>query len=163
MKQQRLSYGYLETPVGRLLLAGDGEALHWVGFPSGCRAFGPRPEWRRDEEAVGEAKAQLAAYFAGERRRFDLPLALGGTPFQRSVWQALATLPYGETRTYGWLAARLGKPAASRAVGAANGANPLPIVLPCHRLVGSTGALHGFGGGLERKRFLLALEAGKGA
>jgi len=102
---------------------------------------------------------QLREYFAGERTTFDLPLRTGGTPFQRKVWEALAEIPYGETWTYAELARRIGSPTAVRAVGAANGQNPLPIVLPCHRVIGSNGKLVGYGGGMDRKRFLLELEA----
>jgi methylated-DNA-[protein]-cysteine S-methyltransferase len=107
-----------------------------------------------------EAIAQLEEYFAGERRDFSLPLPLEGTPFQTTVWSALRTIPYGATVSYGELARRIGRPSASRAVGAANGANPLPIILPCHRVIGADRSLTGFGGGLETKRFLLAFEAG---
>jgi methylated-DNA-[protein]-cysteine S-methyltransferase len=104
-------------------------------------------------------RAQLAEYFAGRRRDFDLPLAPAGTPFQQRVWQALRAIPYGRTESYGALAARLGQPGAGRAVGLANGQNPIAIVIPCHRVIGAGGALTGYGGGLERKRWLLALEA----
>lgn len=154
-----LRYRHHETPVGQLLLAGDGVALRFISFPAGGKAFGPRPDWIRDDAAFEAATAQLDAYFAGARTAFDLPFVLGGTPFRERVWRALAEIPYGETRSYGWLAARLGAPGASRAVGSANGANPLPILLPCHRVIGATGALTGFGGGIETKRFLLDLEA----
>jgi methylated-DNA-[protein]-cysteine S-methyltransferase len=112
------------------------------------------------EAPFREVIAQLEAYFAGELRRFDLPLAPEGTPFQREVWSALTAIPYGETVSYGELARRLGRPAASRAVGAANGQNPIPIVIPCHRVIGADGSLTGFGGGLAIKRRLLDLEAG---
>ncbi len=106
-----------------------------------------------------EAVRQLEEYFAGRRRRFDLPLDLRGTPFQLRVWELLQGIPYGETRSYGELAQDLGRPGAARAVGAANGANPLAIVVPCHRVIGAGGALTGYGGGIERKRFLLELES----
>jgi methylated-DNA-[protein]-cysteine S-methyltransferase len=109
-------------------------------------------------EVFERAEAQLAEYFAGRRRVFDLPLALRGTPFQRAVWTALLDIPYGETASYGELAQLLGKPAASRAVGLANGKNPVSIIVPCHRVIGSTGSLTGYGGGLERKRYLLDFE-----
>ena len=151
-------YTHLDTPIGALLLAGDGERLSLVGFPDGPRAEVPKIGWRQHDPSFVEAKRQLTAYFAGALTRFDLPLALNGTPFQVRVWQALTTLPYGETSTYGEMAARLGTPKASRAVGAANGANPLPIIVPCHRLIGANGSLVKFGGGLDRKRFLLAHE-----
>ena len=158
MHERVLSYTYLESPVGRLLLAGDDDALHFVSFPSGDKAIRPKPEWIRSERPFDEAKRQLVAYFKGELRQFDLPLVLTGTDFQKRVWNTLKTIPYGETRSYGWLAQRIGRPTASRAVGAANGANPIPIIIPCHRVIGSNGALTGFGGGIETKKFLLALE-----
>jgi len=153
-----LAYGHFDSPVGALLLAGDGEVLHLIGFPRGSRAKRPRPEWRRDQFLFAETCEQLAAYFAGELTGFRLPLHFGGTAFQNRVWKALCAIPFGATTTYGTLAASLGKPTASRAVGAANGANPLPIVVPCHRVVGSDRSLTGFGGGLKTKRFLLAHE-----
>ncbi len=153
-----LAYGYHDSPVGPLLLAGDGDRLHLIGFPSGSRAERPRETWRRDETLFDAARAQLDAYFAGALTRFDLPLHFTGTAFQQSVWSALRDIPYGETTSYGVLARRVGRPTASRAVGAANGANPLPIVVPCHRVIGGDGSLTGFGGGIETKRFLLALE-----
>ncbi|MCP5365887.1 MAG: methylated-DNA--[protein]-cysteine S-methyltransferase [Hyphomicrobiales bacterium] len=159
MDEPVLAFTRVDSPVGRLLLAGDGRRLHYISFPAGSRAFGPKPHWVRDDSAFDEARRQLAAYFAGELRRFDLSLHAAGTAFQRRVWAALPSIPYGETRTYGWLAGHLGSSAASRAVGAANGANPLPIVLPCHRVIGAGGELTGFGGGLPTKRFLLALES----
>lgn len=151
----RLAYGYLESPVGALLLAGDGEALRLVGFPRGSRARKPAEGWRRDDALFGQAIEQLRAYFAGELTEFDLPLRPMGTAFQAAVWSALRTIPYGTTVSYGQLARRIGRPSAVRAVGAANGANPLPIVVPCHRVIGANGSLTGFGGGIETKRFLL--------
>ena len=151
-------YTMLASPVGELLLAGDEDALHMIGFPSGRGAVAPDADWERDPAPFGEAIRQLEGYFAGELREFDLPLAPTGTPFQRDVLAALQQIPYGETRSYGDLAKAVGRPKASRAVGAANGRNPLPIVIPCHRAIGSDGSLTGFGGGLETKRFLLDLE-----
>jgi methylated-DNA-[protein]-cysteine S-methyltransferase len=158
MKTVALAYTFFDSPVGRLLLAGDDRSLHFLSFPSGRKAFGPRPEWARSDAPFDSVKSQLTAYFAGRRRTFDLPLTLNGTAFQKRIWALLPTIPFGETRTYGDLARRLGAPRASRAVGAANGANPLPIILPCHRVIGSTGKLTGSGGGLETKQFLLTLE-----
>ena len=154
------SYAYLDSPVGRLLLAGDPQGLTLVRFPGERGAVGPAADWRRDNGVFSEAIDQLAEYFAGERREFALPLQPLGTPFQKIVWSALRSIPYGATVSYGELARRIGRPSASRAVGAANGANPLPIILPCHRVIGADRSLTGFGGGLETKRFLLALEAG---
>jgi len=150
-----LFYGYFDSPVGALLVAGDGEELHLVGFPKGSRAKKPLNGWRRDDSRFAEAFRQFSAYFAGQLTEFSLPLHFGGTAFQIKVWKALCEIPLGQTVTYGTLAARIGRPKASRAVGAANGANPLPIVVPCHRLVGANGSLTGFGGGLEVKHFLL--------
>lgn len=115
----------------------------------------PRQEWRRDDGLFEEAFAQLTAYFTGELTRFDLPLTFTGTVFQKAVWEALIDIPYGETVSYGALAATIGQPSASRAVGAANGANPLPIIAPCHRVIGADRSLTGFGGGLATKSFLL--------
>jgi len=155
-----LAYGYLDSPVGRLLVAGDGERLHCISFPTGRRARQPTGHWRRDDDLFSEAFAQLRAYFAGELTRFDLPLHFSGTDFQNAVWSALRDIPFGETVSYGELAGRIGRPGASRAVGAANGANPLPIVVPCHRVVGTDGSLTGFGGGVATKRFLLRHERG---
>ena len=151
-------YSYYESPVGSLLLAGDGHALRLISFPTGKAARQPEADWMRRNDAFKPVKQQLAAYFAGELTRFDLKLAPSGTPFQLAVWQALETIPYGETRSYGDIARQIGKPEANRAVGAANGQNPLPIVLPCHRVIGTNGSLTGFGGGLECKQFLLRLE-----
>lgn len=146
---------FLKTPIGMLLLAGDGHALSCVGFPEGSRAMQPKPQWPRDDAAFQLARTELTAYFAGALTQFTVPLAPSGTPFQLAVWAALRDIPYGATASYGELANRIGRPSASRAVGAANGANPLPIIIPCHRVIGSSGALTGFGGGLDTKRWLL--------
>lgn len=153
-------YTYLETPIGPLLLAGDGTRLSKVGFPNGKGRVAPHDDWRRDDEQFVEARAQLSAYFAGELRTFDLELMPVGSPFQLAVWQALKAIPYGVTMSYGDIANRIGRPSASRAVGAANGANPIPIIVPCHRVIGASGALTGFGGGIDTKRWLLAHEKG---
>jgi methylated-DNA-[protein]-cysteine S-methyltransferase len=150
----------ISTPVGRLRLAGDERGLRSISFENRFHPATLAERARRTEEPFREAIAQLNAYFAGELRRFDLPLAPEGTPFQQEVWSALMAIPYGETVSYGGLARRLGRPAASRAVGAANGKNPIPIVIPCHRVVGADGSLTGFGGGIAIKRRLLDLEAG---
>ena len=152
------SYDFLNTEIGQLLIAGTERGLVRIHLPREGRAAEPDDGWRHDPEAVAEAVAQLRAYFAGELRVFDLPLDPQGTDFQRRVWQALAEIPYGETTSYSELAGSIGRPAAVRAVGAANGKNPLPIVLPCHRVIGADGSLTGFGGGLEMKRYLLELE-----
>jgi methylated-DNA-[protein]-cysteine S-methyltransferase len=153
-------YTYLESPIGPLLLAGDGTRLSTVGFPTGKGRVAPRDGWQRDDDQFTKARAQLSAYFAGALRAFDLELMPAGSPFQLAVWQALTAIPYGATMSYGELAGRIGRPSASRAVGAANGANPIPIIVPCHRVIGASGALTGFGGGIDTKRWLLAHEAG---
>ncbi len=158
MNAPPLRYGMMESPVGPLLLAGDGQALFRIAFTTGARAAGPEPGWVRDDDAFADAKAALTAYFDGRRPDFALPLKPIGTDFQRRVWRTLAAIPYGETRSYRWLAETIDAPKAVRAVGAANGANPLPIILPCHRVIGADGSLTGFGGGIETKRYLLALE-----
>jgi len=152
-------YCYLDTPIGELLLAGENRALAMIGFPKGSMRREPEPDWIFNEKPLANARKQLREYFAGERREFDLPLKLSGTEFQVSVLEALLGIPYGETTSYGEIARRIGRPKAVRAVGAANGRNPIPIVVPCHRVIGSTGDLTGFGGGLDTKEALLRLEA----
>ena len=152
-------YCYFETPIGELLLAGDGDGLAMIGFPQGSMRRDPEPDWIYNEKPLAGACNQLGEYFSGERKSFDLPLQFDGTEFQISVLKALQDIPYGETVSYGEIARRIGKPKAVRAVGAANGRNPLPIVLPCHRVIGSSGDLTGFGGGLDTKEALLRLEA----
>ena len=151
-------YSVYESPVGSLLLAGDSDALSLISFPEGKAARQPEPDWMRRNDAFKQVKNQLSAYFAGELKQFELPLAPVGTDFQLAVWRALETIPYGQTCSYGEIAAMIGNPDASRAVGAANGQNPLPIVIPCHRVIGSDGSMTGFGGGVACKKFLLALE-----
>lgn len=157
-----MNYAYLETPIGTLLIAGDEEAVRRIDFPKHGKASRPQCGWTESSRGpVGEAVKQLREYFAGGRAEFDLPLAPEGTAFQRTVWRRLQDIPYGETISYGELARRVGNPKASRAVGAANGRNPLPIVIPCHRVIGANGKLTGFGGGLPTKEALLALERQK--
>ena len=151
-------YTYMESPVGRLLLAGDETGLQRVAFAEGGKALQPGPDWRNDALPLRQAVAQLNAYFAGDLRTFDLPLRMEGTPFQLAVWRALRDIPYGETASYGEIARRVGTPQGSRAVGLANGSNPIAIVVPCHRVIGSNGKLTGYGGGLNNKETLLALE-----
>ena len=153
-----MRYTYMESPVGRLLLAGDEAGLHRIGFPQGKNTPEPKPDWRNEAKCLDGVSRQLEAYFAGELREFDLPLKMDGTPFQIKVWRALQDIPYGETISYGELARRIGNPKGSRAVGLANGRNPIPIVVPCHRVIGSNGKLVGFGGGLTTKEALLGLE-----
>lgn len=151
-------YSYYDSPVGSLLLAGDGSRLELISFSTGRATRLPSADWMRRNDAFKPVKQQLAAYFAGELLEFTLALSPKGTDFQLAVWTALGNIPYGETCSYGDIANRIGKPEASRAVGAANGQNPLPIVIPCHRVIGSNGALVGFGGGLDCKQFLLRHE-----
>jgi methylated-DNA-[protein]-cysteine S-methyltransferase len=153
----------MESPVGRLLLAGDEEGLQLIGFAEGKNQPQPEPDWRYHTEPLRSAVGQLSDYFAGNRRSFDLSLQLRGTPFQLTVWRALQDIPYGQTISYGELARRIGNPKASRAVGLANGSNPIAIVVPCHRVIGSNGKLTGYGGGLCHKETLLALERKHGA
>ncbi|MYS85876.1 methylated-DNA--[protein]-cysteine S-methyltransferase [Streptomyces sp. SID5474] len=147
-------YATMDSPVGELLMIGDGQSLTALYMAST-----PGADWVREPGAFAQAKAQLSAYFAGELREFDLPLAPAGTAFQLKVWSALTTIPYGHTMSYGALATRfLGQPTASRAVGLANGRNPISIIIPCHRVIGADGTLTGYAGGLPRKQRLLALE-----
>jgi methylated-DNA-[protein]-cysteine S-methyltransferase len=155
-----MNYSYLESPIGTLLIVGDDEAIRRIEFPKNGKARPPESGWVESGRGpVAETIRQLREYFAGRRNEFDLPLAPEGTEFQRMVWRRLQEIPYGETISYGELAKRVGNAKASRAVGAANGQNPIPIVIPCHRVIGSNGKLTGFGGGLPTKEALLALEA----
>ena len=152
------SYTFLDTPIGQLLLAGEGEVLHFLGFPEGKMAIDPKPEWCRDDAILQQAKRQLNEYFAGQRQDFDLQLAPVGTEFQLQVWQQLQCIPYGSVCSYSELAVAIDRPKAVRAVGAANGQNPIPVIIPCHRVIGANGQLTGFGGGLDTKQHLLKLE-----
>ena len=152
-------YRYLATPVGDLLLAGDEDGLSLIGFPKGKMRHDPEADWIFNEKPFVDACRQLEEYFAGTRKEFDLPLHLSGTDFQVQVLKELQQIPYGETTSYGEIAKRIGRPKAMRAVGAANGRNPIPIIIPCHRVIGSSGDLTGFGGGLDTKEALLRLEA----
>jgi len=155
-------YAYMDTPIGSLLLAGDGENLQQLGFPDGKARRRHEAGWVEDAGRFSGVIEQLRRYFAGALTQFDLPLAPVGTAFQRKVWSALRRIPYGETRSYGELARDTGNGKASRAVGAANGRNPIPVIIPCHRVIGGDGGLAGFGGGLDTKRFLLDLERRNG-
>jgi methylated-DNA-[protein]-cysteine S-methyltransferase len=148
----------MPSPIGRLLLATDGRALVQLGFGFGPSPAAPALDWREDHGPLREAVQQVEQYFAGERRVFELALAPAGTPFQCAVWAALRMIPYGSTWSYAQLAGTVGNRRAVRAVGLANARNPIAIVVPCHRVIGSDGSLTGFGGGLEAKRFLLDLE-----
>jgi methylated-DNA-[protein]-cysteine S-methyltransferase len=150
-----------DSPLGELLAVGDGAVLTGLYMQDGRRAVDVPAEWERDERPFAELRAQLGQYFTGARREFDLDLALAprGSEFQRRVWEALRAIGYGETASYGELAERIGRPGSARAVGAANGRNPIAVVIPCHRVIGAAGALTGYAGGLERKRLLLEIEA----
>ena len=158
MPEQRLYYDAFATLIGELTVAVGDDGLRHILFPKNRYDARGSAGWIRDAAPVRDAREQLLAYFAGERDRFALPLAPRGTAFQCLVWQALADIPFGATWSYAQLARHIGQPRAVRAVGAANGRNPLPIVLPCHRVIGANGALTGFGGSLPTKAALLALE-----
>jgi methylated-DNA-[protein]-cysteine S-methyltransferase len=153
------AFTYLDSPIGRLLLTSDGSALTGL-YMEPSRKAQSTDGWIEDAgvEPLPEVVRQLTEYFAGTRREFDLPLRLQGTTFQQRVWHELTKIPYGATWSYGELAKRISKPSASRAVGLANGRNPISILVPCHRVIGADGSLTGYGGGLERKRWLLAHE-----
>ncbi len=154
-----LYYDAFESPIGTLTAATDADgSLRHVLFAQNRHPARGREHWHRDPAPVAEARRQLLEYLHGERTAFDLPLAPDGTEFQLQVWRTLAQIPFGATWSYAQLAQRIGRPSATRAVGAANGRNPLPIVLPCHRVIGSDGTLTGFGGGLPTKLALLRLE-----
>ena len=150
-------YRAIDSPIGPLALAGRGRVLTNLRMVD--QTYEPnRNDWVPDDRAFPDAVEQLEAYFAGERNDFDLELSLAGSEFQRRVWQALLTIPYGETRSYGQVAEQVGATGAARAVGLANGRNPIAIIVPCHRVIGESGSLTGYGGGLDRKRSLLELE-----
>jgi methylated-DNA-[protein]-cysteine S-methyltransferase len=151
-------YRLVDSPVGPITLAGEDDLLTNLRMHDQTYPPAGRDEWDPDEDAFPEVVDQLDAYFRGELIEFDVALRLDGSPFQRRVWSALLEIPYGETESYGELAARIGQPLGARAVGLANGRNPVGIIVPCHRVIGATGALTGYGGGLERKRVLLDLE-----
>ena len=152
-------YTWFESPIGPLLLAGSDDGLRLVSFSAGRHAREVDPQWQEDPGAFAETARQLKEYFAGQRKSFELPLVLKGTDFQKKVWMALQKIPYGETMSYKQLAQMIDRPMAVRAVGAANGANPIPIIIPCHRVIGNDGSLTGFGGGLPLKKKLLEMES----
>lgn len=152
----------IDSPIGPLLLAGDEGGLRFLLFGKGRHVVAPDPDWEPDRGLLDEPVRQLMAYFQGRLKTFDVPVAPVGTAFQQAVWRQLQAIPYGETMSYGELARRLDHPKAVRAVGLANGSNPISIIIPCHRVVGSNGSLVGYGGGLPIKQALLALERGQG-
>ena len=153
-----MNYGWVESPVGELLIVADEAAVRMIGFREGQHPGSVKEGWRQGGSLVAEVGRQLDEYFEGRRRQFDLPLAPSGTPFQLRAWKALQDIPYGATRSYGEQARAMGQPKAVRAVGAANGRNPIAIVVPCHRVIGGDGRLTGYGGGLDVKQYLLELE-----
>jgi methylated-DNA-[protein]-cysteine S-methyltransferase len=152
-------YTTIDSPLGALLVARDDEGITALLLPTGRHKSEPAPAWVRDDGAFDDLRGQLAEYFTGERTEFDLPLHMIGSAFQRRVWAALRDIPCGETTSYGALAASIDAPGAARAVGLANGQNPVSIVVPCHRVIGANGSLTGYGGGLPAKQWLLAHEA----
>ncbi|HLK88269.1 MAG TPA: methylated-DNA--[protein]-cysteine S-methyltransferase [Polyangia bacterium] len=154
------SFTIVASPIGRLTLVAAGDALTGLYFEDDPQGAAATRGAVRDERPLRRAAEQLEAYFAGRRDRFELALAPRGTAFQQAVWRALQKIPFGETATYGDIARAIGKPAAVRAIGGANHRNPIAIVIPCHRVIGADGTMTGYGGGLDRKRTLLALEAG---
>lgn len=159
-------YSLCASPLGELVLCGDGERVTGVYLPEHQGWRGIEAQWQRTDAPFEHIRAQLAEYFVGKRQQFDVPLKLVGTPFQKRVWQELQRIPFGHTITYGQLATRLGQPTASRAVGYANGKNPVSILVPCHRVIGASGKLTGYAGGVEKKSWLLDWErqlAGKKA
>ena len=153
-----MKYRYLDSPVGELLLIGE-KKLERIEFQTSKNRVTPGKDWTEDADAFKDAVDQLNAYFKGERSRFDVEMDLKGTEFQKRVWLKLVQIPYGTTISYGELAKRIGNPKASRAVGMANGKNPIPIIIPCHRVIGKNGTLTRFGGGLDIKQTLLDLES----
>ncbi len=154
-----MRYTMIDSPLGDLLAVRGERGLSGLYLPTGRHPKRPEPTWQRDDTGFADVHEQLAAYFAGDRQAFDLDLHPTGTGFQRSVWTALCDIPYGQTMSYGTLAKKVGLPDAARAVGLANGQNPISIIVPCHRVIGADGSLTGYGGGLPAKRFLLDLEA----
>jgi methylated-DNA-[protein]-cysteine S-methyltransferase len=154
-----MKYTYIPSPLGDLLAVRNDAGLAGLYLPTGKHPVGVRPGWERDDAAFDDVREQLGEYFAGTRHTFDLALNAAGTTFQKRVWSALVDIPYGETASYGETAAAIGSPDAARAVGLANGQNPISIIVPCHRVIGANGSLTGYGGGLDAKRWLLAHEA----
>jgi methylated-DNA-[protein]-cysteine S-methyltransferase len=153
-------YTTVDSPIGELLLVGDGASLHHLSMQGGRHPLRVDLTWTRDDRAFTDVARQLEEYFTGARHTFDVPLSLAGNPFEQRVWAELLAIPYGETASYGEIARRVGNPGAARAVGLANGRNPVAVIVPCHRVIGADRTLTGYGGGLERKRLLLDLESG---
>jgi methylated-DNA-[protein]-cysteine S-methyltransferase len=160
-RSETLFYTTIDSPIGELLLLGDGHVLRGLYMQGGRKPIAIDSAWERDEAPFAAVTTQLEEYFSGHRDTFDVSLQMHGTPFERRVWAALQEIPYGETTSYGELASRIGQPTGARAVGLANGRNPIAVIVPCHRVIGANGSLTGYGGGLERKRILLELELGQ--
>jgi methylated-DNA-[protein]-cysteine S-methyltransferase len=158
---EQILYTTIESPIGELLLVSDGDALRGLYMQDGRKPRTIGAGWAPSPAPFTDVQAQLEEYFAGRRTTFDVPLAAEGAPFERRVWRALEDIPYGETVSYGEIARRVGQPTAARAVGLANGRNPIAVIVPCHRVIGANGTLTGYGGGLERKRLLIELEQGQ--
>jgi methylated-DNA-[protein]-cysteine S-methyltransferase len=148
----------IDSPIGALLVARDDVGITALLLPTGRRPARPAPDWARDDSAFEDIRGQLAEYFAGTRTSFDLPLHMIGSAFQRRVWTELLRIPWGATTSYGAIAEAIGAPGAARAVGLANGQNPIAVIVPCHRVIGANGSLTGYGGGLPMKKWLLAHE-----
>ncbi|WP_338522628.1 methylated-DNA--[protein]-cysteine S-methyltransferase [Pseudomonas batumici] len=159
MTASRIYYDIIPSPIGPLMLVADDDGLREVRFELDYRPQTPLEGWLHAPDKLAQVRTQLEEYFAGERVEFDLKLNMLGTDFQKDVWQALVTIPYGVTTSYGEISRQINRPKASRAVGAANGRNPVPVIVPCHRVIGSNGTLTGFGGGLAAKQWLLEHEA----
>lgn len=155
-----MKYTTMDSPLGELLLLGQDGVLHGLHMQAGRHPIRIQASWIRDDEAFADVRAQLEEYFAGTRDRFEVKMQMDGTAFQRTVWHELTQIPYGETISYGELARRIGRPDRARAVGTANGQNPIAVIVPCHRVIGANGKLVGYGGGLDNKRRLLELESG---
>lgn len=159
METTQMAYTTLDSPIGELLLVGDGESLQGLYMQDGRKPAKIAAHWRRSDATFAAVREQLREYFAGVRTSFDVALTFNGGDFERTVWGELQTIPYGETVSYGEIARRVGEPTAARAVGLANGRNPIAVIVPCHRVIGADGSLTGYGGGIERKRLLLELES----
>jgi methylated-DNA-[protein]-cysteine S-methyltransferase len=156
-----LQYTSVDSPIGELLLLGDEQALHGLYMQDGRKPTRIAPGWEQNPEPFADVQEQLDEYFDGRRTEFDVSLVMDCNPFERRVWSALREIPYGETVSYGEIARRVERPSAARAVGMANGRNPIAVIVPCHRVIGADGTLTGYGGGLERKQLLLELESGQ--
>ena len=159
--KNQIYYTFVESPLGSVILVGHTDGLTHINFQDGANRLEIQPEWQQDATALKEAVEQISGYFAGTCKQFDLKLASRGTAFQQQVWDAVSSIPYGSTDSYGAIAKQSDRPKASRAVGAANGQNPLPIIIPCHRVIGSSGKLTGYGGGIRLKKWLLDHESGQ--